>query len=106
VPKWGKLAPKCPHLVCGVGKEKLRELEEVDVVLFQDFKPGLTHAVWSQTRAQSVVRLNQGLRGRERMPEGWSLTRKVLHHAKAGGVTNGTLTVFVATRCGSEGTTS
>jgi hypothetical protein len=80
----------------------MTKLQEVDVVLFQDFKPGITHEVWLQRRVQTVVWLNQGLRGGERMPSGWSLTRKSLQHQKAGGVTNARLTVFVAMRCGSE----
>jgi hypothetical protein len=84
------------------GKEEWTRLGDVDVVLFQDYKPGITHEVWSEPKIQTVVWLNQGLRGGEKMPNGWSLTSKLLHHDKAGGVTNGTLTVYVAMRYGSE----
>jgi hypothetical protein len=93
--------PRDPELSKG-GKEEMTKLMGVDVELFQDFKPGIKHEVWSQTRVQTVVWLSQGLRGGEKMPVGWSLTKQLLHHQKAGGVTNATLTVFVAMRCGSE----
>ena len=84
------------------GEKGMNDLEEVDVVLFQDFKPGTNHEVWSQPRVEAVVWLNQGLRGRDRMPNGWSLTRKTLHHEKVGGVMNAKITVYIAMRHGSS----
>jgi hypothetical protein len=56
----------------------LSSLGEVDVVLFQGFRPGMTHDVWSRTGVGAVVWCSRGLRAKERLPRGWSLTTKVM----------------------------
>jgi hypothetical protein len=66
-------------------KTEWRDLEDVDVVLFQDFRPSKLHEVWSRDSVNAVVWCNRGLRGKETLPRGWSLTTKRLEHAKAGG---------------------
>jgi hypothetical protein len=73
---------------------KWSELGKVDVVLCQDFRPGKQHEVWTCESVHAVVWCNRGLRGKERMPKGWTLTTKRLEHEKAGGVTNAVATQF------------
>jgi hypothetical protein len=81
---------------------KWSDLEEVDVVLFQDFRPGKQHKAWAREDVNAVVWCNRGLRGKEVLPRGWSLTTKRLSHDKAGGVTNAVATVYIALRLGQE----
>jgi hypothetical protein len=79
---------------------RFEDLTEVDVVLFQDFRPSGQHAVWCRDSVEAIVWCNRGLRGKEKLPRGWSLTTKRLEHSRAGGVTNVTATVYIALRLG------
>jgi hypothetical protein len=74
------------------------ELAPVDVVLFQGWRPPLSHGAWSQAEVNILVWFNQGLRRQERLPTGWSLTKKSLSHARAGGITNTRTVVYIAMR--------
>jgi hypothetical protein len=56
----------------------LPQLGEVDVVLFQGFRPGMTHEVWDKAGVGASVWCSRGLRAKERLPRGWSLTTKVM----------------------------
>jgi hypothetical protein len=76
------------------------KLAEVDVVLFQGWRPPLSHAAWSQAGVKTLVWFNPGLRKNERVPAGWSLTKKVLSHARAGGITNAMTVVYITMRLG------
>jgi hypothetical protein len=78
-----------------MGEAEIERLAPVDVVLFQGMRPGLKHGEWRVESVRMVVWLNQGFRGGERLPKGWTLTRELLSYARAGGVTNAELTVYV-----------
>jgi hypothetical protein len=78
------------------------KLEPVDVVLFQGCKPGHGHSVWTHPEVTTVVWFNQGLRGEDKLPRGWTLTKKKLSHARAGGVSNAQAIVYVAMQWGAR----
>jgi hypothetical protein len=76
------------------------KLAEVDAVLCQGWRPPFVHSVWSQPSVKTLVWFNQGLQRNEGLPTGWSLTKKTLCHARAGGITNAKSVMFIAMRLG------
>jgi len=82
--------------------EELMMTRPVDVVLFEDHRPGLRHPVWTRDEVKVVVWFG-GPRSRVtelRSKEGWTVSRISLEHHSLGGVTDGRFYVQVAVRTG------